>query len=230
MGIKTIQVKTNVIPIGLDTKRHLPLYPANPFMNMSIHPETDEDGEIETGNRITASMANEKTTVIAQVKFLEKEQFIKLYTQNIKWMLGLSSAGFKVFVLLANQIQTKAINAGVVYFKWLNAEKTAKALEIQLSRSTFDRGVRDLCEKNVIALSEDPSLVFINPAIVFNGDRVDFVNSYRKLTADTTKALAQETKALPAPATSVNPIITHKQTWLEQAKQDARNQRTKVAL
>ncbi|HBM9092039.1 TPA: hypothetical protein L0162_004475, partial [Klebsiella oxytoca] len=49
-----------------------------------------------------------------------------------------------------------------------------------LSESIFYRGIKELIEKRIIAKTNEKNWYFINPAIVFNGDRARFVSEIRK--------------------------------------------------
>ncbi|UNE80230.1 hypothetical protein IMY97_22775 [Pectobacterium versatile] len=49
-----------------------------------------------------------------------------------------------------------------------------------LSESIFYRGVKELIEKRIIAKTNEKNWYFINPAIVFNGDRARFVSEIIK--------------------------------------------------
>ena len=218
--MKSIQIKTNVEPVGIEPRRQLPMYPINPFMDMSVHSVVEEISiEPSKANTIVASQCEQDRTTIAQVEFLENEQFIKVFTRDTSWMLGFDSPGIKVFTILLEQIQQTAVGKGSLYLNFRNAKNIAKKMGISCSESTFNRGVRNLCEKNVIALSQDPGWLFINPAVIFNGDRADFVKSYRKIPA---KGISEE------PPAQV-PILKDT-SWKEREVQRARTQRAKVAL
>jgi hypothetical protein len=48
-----------------------------------------------------------------------------------------------------------------------------------MSERTFNRGLRELMEKQFIA-PKTPNLFWVNPALFFKGDRVMFVKEYRR--------------------------------------------------
>ncbi len=41
------------------------------------------------------------------------------------------------------------------------------------------RGLGELLANKIIAMSDQPNLWFINPKIVFNGDRIAFIKQYK---------------------------------------------------
>lgn len=49
-----------------------------------------------------------------------------------------------------------------------------------MSESVFYRGIKELIEKRIIAKTNEKNWYFINPAIVFNGDRARFVSEIIK--------------------------------------------------
>lgn len=49
-----------------------------------------------------------------------------------------------------------------------------------MSESIFYRGIKELIEKRIIAKTNEKNWYFINPAIVFNGDRARFVSEIIK--------------------------------------------------
>ena len=48
------------------------------------------------------------------------------------------------------------------------------------TRGNILSGLAELLEANIIARSEDSSLYFINPAVMFNGSRLTFAKTYIK--------------------------------------------------
>jgi DNA-binding IclR family transcriptional regulator len=61
---------------------------------------------------------------------------------------------------------------------YLSASSLAEG--IQISESTFARGIRELIDKKFIAPSTHVSWYWLNPDFVWNGDRIAFVKEYRR--------------------------------------------------
>lgn len=57
---------------------------------------------------------------------------------------------------------------------------TEKIDHFILSESIFYRGIKELIEKRIIAKTNEKNWYFINPAIVFKGDRARFVSEIIK--------------------------------------------------
>lgn len=170
-------------------RRGFPVYDHNPFMTGVAVKTKKRNLTVARGTKLTDATTGEEelTTTIAQVKHVDEEGFVKVFSAQIRLYFDLSSAGFKVFLLMLQAVQ-KTIGADRVYMTFTSATKAAEAMSQPLSRPVYDRGVRDLCEKKVIALTEEQGWFFINPAVLFNGDRARFVTEYRKSTKDTKQA------------------------------------------
>lgn len=124
-----------------------------------------------------------------QAQEVDKTQFVKLYVNGVKAFKELTGAGTKVFELLYLAIQQN-IGKDEVVLSFGKVDQKATPL----SQKTFIRGVKELLEKDFIAESMTPSVYFVNPDFVWNGDRLSFVKSYR-LKQDYAKAV-KDTKTL----------------------------------
>ena len=67
-----------------------------------------------------------------------------------------------------------------------------QAVGIAFSRPTYDRGVKELIEKQFLAEGVHSGWFFINPALIFNGDRAAFVRTYQVKPPKPTKTEALE--------------------------------------
>jgi hypothetical protein len=117
---------------------------------------------------------------IVIVKEVDDEQFVKLFTQNLKIFFGLSPVALKLLQVVLAQIQ-QTPNRDQVMLNLQVAESyfTTTGQE-RLSKTSFHRAVHELIDKCFIAESAINGLYFINPHLFFNGDRVRFVNEFRR--------------------------------------------------
>jgi hypothetical protein len=136
-----------------------------------------------------------------QAQEVDKSQFVKLYVNGVKALKDLTGAGTKVFELLYLEVQKNVGKDSV----WLNYTMLDQDT-VQISRTTFFKGMKELVEKGFIAESTTQSRYFINPDFMWNGDRLAFVKEYRlkRRKADPaqhqdTLDLFSESSALPAP-------------------------------
>jgi DNA-binding IclR family transcriptional regulator len=50
----------------------------------------------------------------------------------------------------------------------------------RIPKSTFFKGMAELLEKGFLAKSANPNMFFLNPAMMWNGDRFRFVQEYQR--------------------------------------------------
>ncbi|QIZ46806.1 hypothetical protein [Dickeya zeae] len=117
---------------------------------------------------------------IVHTQEVDKEEFIKLYTSQIKAYFDLTKTAYKVFFIFL-RIYQDAIGKDHFYLSCKKAMSLAEKIDhFILSESIFYRGIKELIEKRIIAKTNEKNWYFINPAIVFNGDRARFVSEIRK--------------------------------------------------
>lgn len=117
---------------------------------------------------------------IVHTQEVDKEEFIKLYTSQIKAYFDLTKTAYKVFFIFL-RIYQDAIGKDHFYLSCKKAMSLAEKIDhFALSESIFYRGVKELIEKRIIAKINEKNWYFINPAIVFNGDRARFVSEIIK--------------------------------------------------
>lgn len=102
---------------------------------------------------------------------VDSSRFVKLFLDGIRQAAGLSKTGMQVFELVYHEMQA---NPGSDEIK-LN-QYVAK--DHGLSDRTYQRGVRELLEKQFLFRSPSDGVFFVNIRFMFNGDRLAFVRSY----------------------------------------------------
>jgi hypothetical protein len=176
------------------------VYEQSPFMD-TMHIETkDKSLTIARGTKLTPQEKDDESEFdefranIIQIKKVDTEQFIKLYTSNIKTMLELGSAGNKVFFVILCEVQEKAIGQDLVCLSWHRIEKRIQKMPnvVDFSYQTFLRGIKELVKKKILAVAEEDEHFYINPTLLFNGDRVRFVTEYRKDKSITPKQIQEQ--------------------------------------
>ncbi|EHK4824073.1 hypothetical protein I4Y03_004699 [Salmonella enterica subsp. enterica serovar Abony] len=117
---------------------------------------------------------------ILHTQEVDKEEFIKLYTSQIKAYFDLTKTAYKVFFIFL-RIYQDAIGKDHFYLSCKKAMSLAEKIDhFVLSESIFYRGIKELIEKRIIAKTNEKNWYFINSAIVFNGDRARFVSEIIK--------------------------------------------------
>lgn len=164
------------------TRNSRPVYADNPFLeafSIKAGPKSITFAAglqaIDTnGDAVGAAAISTFTTV-------DREEFIKIYVRNINSIFCLSSAAQKVFSALMLAIQKEAIGVAHVYFSYQKAVDCCHELGMPVfSKPTYTRGMSDLVKANFIADNrEGPCWYWLNPNVLFNGDRVAFIENYR---------------------------------------------------
>lgn len=125
---------------------------------------------------------------------VDTTRFVKLFLDGIKQTAGLSKSGMQVFELVYHQMRA---NPGSDEIK-LN-QYVAK--DHGMSDRTYQRGRRELLEKEFLYRSQSDGLFFVNIRFMFNGDRLAFVKSYHLKGAARQQELhLAEVPSLPAPS------------------------------
>jgi hypothetical protein len=181
-----------------------PIYEVSPFVpNVKVRTKkvTNKRGDM----MLVSSETGEITAPIAgfwEAKEVDDEAFVKLFVNGVKALAELSPAGTKAFSVLYEALQS-AIGKDRVYVSFNTVDQN----KIKMSRATFTRGFTELVEKEFVAPCVDQNWYFINPAFVWNGDRLAFVQEYRRKnskqkdtrTADLFNDQTHEAEALPPP-------------------------------
>ena len=112
------------------------------------------------------------TQFIRQIE-VDEQQFAKLYLSGFPQFFNLKSQGIKVFGYILNQLTP---NKDVFIF----IIEDCKEYTGYKSESSIRIGLTNLLENDIIARGRTDILYYINPMVVFNGDRITFANTYVK--------------------------------------------------
>lgn len=133
---------------------------------------------------VNQSTGEIKGTSVTTFRSVDDEQFVKLFTQNIALTFSLKAAGIKAFSVLAfalqKAIRTDRVTLDMYLIEEFLEDHADRDPPLKLSESTFMRGLRELEKSQIIAKTKKRGDYFINPAFVFNGDRVAFTTIIEK--------------------------------------------------
>lgn len=154
-------------------------YTKNPFIfndqleikTKKKHLTVEKGTEIEKDNEVF-------TTTISQIQEVDKEQFIKLYINQINIFFDLSITANKLFHIIMFAL-SKEIGKDTIYLSLETAQELSSNLGVNLSSAVYYRALKELQEKKIIAESNKKFIYYINPAVIFNGDRAKFVKEIR---------------------------------------------------
>jgi hypothetical protein len=113
-------------------------------------------------------------TTIAQRIEVDAEEFVKLFTKDISVFFDFTPTAIRTFAVLLKAVQKSAINRDKVYFRYEELELA----NCNLPSSVFYRGIKELIDKQFLAKAEAPNWYFLNPSLIFNGDRARFIKEY----------------------------------------------------
>jgi hypothetical protein len=175
----TLERQITEVPANqISTKRGFPVYRTNPSVPQSNGLPTRTKRINVPGGRGSVIVDNSTGELkgIGGLGFWWEEEvdttrFVKLFLDGIKQAAGLSKTGIQVFELVYHEMRA---NPGRDEIK-LN-QYVAK--DHGISDRTYQRGVRELLEKEFLYRSPSDGVFFVNIRFMFNGDRLAFVRSY----------------------------------------------------
>jgi hypothetical protein len=168
----------------ISTKRGFPVYRTNPSVPPTNGLPTRTRRINVPGGKGSVIVDNSSGEIkgIGGMGFWWEEEvdtsrFVKLFLEGIKQAAGLSKTGIQVFELVYHEMRA---NPGSDEIK-LN-QYVAK--DHGISDRTYQRGVRELLEKEFLYRSPSDGVFFVNIRFMFNGDRLAFVKTYHLKSAD----------------------------------------------
>jgi len=154
-----------------------PKYETNPFILEDVFKMNTATKTVIVGSQKkvlvdTDTGEVEGYTLLHKFKEVDKEQFVKLYVNEIQSLFDLSKTGLRVFSYI---ISLMRINDATIYLDIHTAQKECGYAH----KKAIYKGLSELVQNKIVALSNKPNLWFINPNIVFNGDRIAFIKEYK---------------------------------------------------
>lgn len=169
---KEVQTPENVSRRGLARHRE------NPFWEPSEVKVGKKHIKVAGGVHVGEEGDSVQHSGVHIVHEIDKEEFVKLYTKNMKVFFDLKPSTQKVLQVVLHAVQ-RTPNTDSIYLHWLSAEEYIEEHGIKISRASFHNSVKELLTKKFIAESVEPHRFWINPHLFFNGNRMTFVNEFR---------------------------------------------------
>jgi hypothetical protein len=197
-GRKMTEVSNKAVVVA--EKRGVKIYQTNPSIPAETEIKRNKRAQIGTDMRglVVDSGSGEILghggAIAYEWEEVDKERFVKLYLAGLKQAAGLTKAGLGVFELVYHRLRENPGKDTVLL----------DSLSSGLEERTYQRGLRELFEKEFLFRSTNPGLFFVNIRFMFNGDRLAFVKGYKlKKDQPTLPGLELEPPpALPAPGAS----------------------------
>lgn len=127
------------------------------------------------------------TSFIRQI-VVDDDKFTKVYAQNLQAFFDLSKTGMRV---LAYVFTCLKVSNDKIYF---DIDDAMKFTGYKNHRSVYN-GLAELLKAEIIARGKKENLYYINPMIIFNGNRINFIKQYVKK-SDIEKPVVEDTKPL----------------------------------
>lgn len=167
--------------------RSAPAHKENPFLQGSLVAVKGRKKNYTVASgamTLTDSRGTVQGTVQHTItRIVDDTQFVKLFSDGVAGMYDLGRPGAKVFRFLFDEVQ-KNPNQDRMYLYFMDALEDPW----RIPKSTFFKGMAELLEKGFLAKSANPNMFFLNPSMMWNGDRFRFVQEYQR--ASTAAGLA----------------------------------------
>lgn len=179
----------------LTSRRGLEKYRENPFWEPTEVKVGKKHITVAGGHHVSDQGETFKHSGVHLVTEIDKEEFVKLYTKNMRIFFDLKPTTQKVLQVVLDAVQ-KAPNADCIYLHWMNVDEYMSINDSKISKGSFHNAMKELLEKKFIAESVQPHKFWINPHLFFNGDRMTFIREYRikteKEITEATKRISEE--------------------------------------
>lgn len=148
----------------------------NPFAQDVIFEVETDNKKIKIGNGkdiiVDTDTGEVKGTSVRYVtKKYDSEQFKKVFRLQQIADLDLSKHATKVFFYIMDNLQ---VNKDFIFFDFDECSEFTK----YKTKKTILNALGQLVDKKIIARSKSHNIYFINPAFIFNGDRLIVINEY----------------------------------------------------
>lgn len=152
-------------------------YTKNPFVGQDYLKIDKGTKQILAGatNKLLVNSETGETegiTMMHRYKEVDKTTFVKLYVGEVGALFELTKTGLKTFGFVLTCLK---INEDTIYIYMPDLISYAGWKSLKQAY----RGIGELIHNKIIAPSTKPNIWYINPNIVFNGDRIAFIKEYR---------------------------------------------------
>jgi hypothetical protein len=159
-------------------------YAVSPFLKEEVF-KVDSKKKTIIAGKSSQVMLNANTGTLEGITLLhrftevDRERFVKIFTNEVGFLFELSKSGLKVFSYLVTIVKQ---DTDEVY---LHIPELMEYCGYSSKNQAY-RGLSELISNKIIAMSDRNNIWYINPNILFNGDRIAFIKEYRMSTKETT--------------------------------------------
>lgn len=160
-------------------KKGVVAYAQNPFWQATEVQVGSKLIRVAGGQHISDDGESLSHSGIHVIKEVDETEFLKIYTKNVRAIFDLKPTSQRVLQYLMTELQ-KTPNADGIYLAWVGASEFFEENTLDVSRASFQRALKELLDKGFIAESTKPNMFWFNPNLFFNGNRMTFINEYRR--------------------------------------------------
>lgn len=160
-------------------KKGIVAYAQNPFWQTTEVQVGSKLIRVAGGQHINDDGESVSHSGIHVIKEVDETEFLKIYTKNVRAIFDLKPTSQRVLQYLMTELQ-KTPNADGIYLAWVGANEYFQENQLDVSRASFQRALKELLDKGFIAESIKPNMFWFNPNLFFNGNRMTFVSEYRR--------------------------------------------------
>jgi hypothetical protein len=165
-------------PSRTSRKKGITVFKENPFWDPTEVRVGTKMIRVAGGRHISEDGEEITHSGVHLIKHVDKEEFVKLYTKNMKVFFDLKPTSQKLLQSVLGFVQ-KNPGCDAIYLHWFEVDAYMKANELKMSKASFHNAMREMLGKGFLAESEAPNQYWINPHLFFNGDRMTFINEFR---------------------------------------------------
>lgn len=167
-------------------KKNIVAYEKNPFLKhtsevvkigyKTVWVANDQNKAII--NTLSGEMDQSNAAIMGVRRKVDRAEFVKLYAEGVGALLELKSSGKKIFHLIYEEISGgNSIGKDRVFLKY---EALEPEIQAKIGKTTFYSGIKNCLENKIIAQSaQDNAIYYINPAFIFNGNRLLLLTDLR---------------------------------------------------
>lgn len=163
--------------------RNLPAFKTNPFLEKVSSYRRGIKRTVVKSNKALLDLETgeiEGVAEIVQQVQVDSEQFVKLYTADLKKFFSLTPKSQRILQIVLLQVQKHKDADSIMLNVPVMVDFFETRNENPPARQTFYLAVEEMISKGFLARSAFSSdMFYINPAIFFNGDRVRLVKEYQ---------------------------------------------------
>ncbi len=152
----------------------------NPFVTtellLDLHDKNVKVGtkRLDTNTQLIDKVTGEVKPMFSYTytkQIIDSKKFTKMYTDNLGMIFGLSKGAQLVLRYICDSLIPKAD------YVFINIEKCREYCEYKTRQSVYN-SLEDLLKAEIIARTDDTYRYWINPSVLFNGDRMIFINEF----------------------------------------------------